>query len=40
MKIICSPVSKDAMDRLNLGIEKDGDLLIVVDDELYKKCGG
>lgn len=38
MRIICSPVSKNAMDRLDLGNEYEGDLLeIIIDDELYRK---
>lgn len=38
MKIICSPVSKSAMDRLNFGVENEGDLLeIIISDELYVK---
>ncbi|QTM00436.1 hypothetical protein [Mannheimia sp. ZY171111] len=38
MKLICSPISKSAMDRLNYGAETKHDLLeVVVDIELYDK---
>lgn len=38
MKVICSPVSEDAMERLNFGIENDGDLLmVIIGDEVYKR---
>lgn len=41
MKIICSPVSKSAMDRLDFGLENEGDLLyIIIDNELYEKLWG
>lgn len=38
MRYICSPISKNAMDNLNIGIENEDELLdIAIDDEQYKK---